>query len=399
MNQTKKRIARHLYEMSWRSAGGEMSRYYYGVFRCRLKKKGRNIPLGSDLKTAKDELVKIEAQNVQRYDFDLDKQRIVDKPRDGKASPFTFAEWCGHYPTFEYVEAKRSLQDELRVLDLHLKPFFGAVLLTEITRESLLRYVGHRKEQFIRRNKQGGSKKKVSRGTISNELSLLRYMLNVAVDEGYKATVPSFNELIVRTESGGREIGEAEEAKLLPIFEPWMQRLWEFGRETCLSQGDLLRLTDDMIDEMQGTITPEGGRKKSKVTQVSPLTDKARAIYQDIGMLKRTGKIVPNVAGYVFTRNDGTKIDKGMIHAQIKKARRANPEMKKFTFHNLRNTALTQWARQGIPVDVAMKAAGHASIEMHQRYVKLQDADVANAFGTSQIGKQIGKQNRGISRK
>ncbi|MET0586281.1 MAG: site-specific integrase, partial [Candidatus Binatia bacterium] len=116
-------------------------------------------------------------------------------------------------------------------------------------------------------------------------------------------------------------------------------------------------------------------------------------------MLKRTGKIVPNVAGYVFTRNDGAKIDKGMIHAQIKKARRANPEMKKFTFHNLRNTALTQWARQGIPVDVAMKAAGHASVQMHKHYVKLQATDVANAFGTSQICKQIDKRNRGASTK
>jgi hypothetical protein len=270
MNQTKKRIARHLYEHSWENATGEVSKFYYAIFRCRLKRKDRVAPLGSDLKHAKDELAKIEAKNVSRYDFDLDKQRVVERPRDGKASPFTFAEWCEHYPTFEYVEAKRSLQDELRVIDLHLKKFFGAVLLTEITRESLLRYVAHRKEQTIIRNKQGGSKKKVSRGTISNELSLLRYMLNVAVDEGYKATVPSFNELIVRTGWSGREITAKEEEKLLPVFSSWMQRLWIFGKETCLSQGDLLRLTDSMIDEQRGTITPEGGRKKTDVEQVSP---------------------------------------------------------------------------------------------------------------------------------
>ena len=33
---------------------------------------------------------------------------------------------------------------------------------------------------------------------------------------------------------------------------------------------DLLRLTDAMIDERQGIITPEGGRKKTNVKQVSP---------------------------------------------------------------------------------------------------------------------------------
>jgi len=41
-----------------------------------------------------------------------------------------------------------------------------------------------------------------------------------------------------------------------------MQWLSEFGKETYLSQGDLLRLTDSMIDERQGKIKPEGGRKK-----------------------------------------------------------------------------------------------------------------------------------------
>ena len=69
--------------------------------------------------------------------------------------------------------------------------------------------------------------------------------------------------------------------------------------------------------------------------------------------------------------------------------------VKWFVFHNLRNTALTEWARQGIPVDVAMKASGHSSVQMHKRYIDLKPADVANAFGSGlEIDKQIDKQNR-----
>jgi hypothetical protein len=30
-----------------------------------------------------------------------------------------------------------------------------------------------------------------------------------------------------------------------------------------------------------------------------------------------------------------------------------------------------------------MKASGHSSVQMHKRYVDLQDNDVANAFGTA----------------
>ena len=43
-----------------------------------------------------------------------------------------------------------------------------------------------------------------------------------------------------------------------------MQRLWEFGKKTYLSEGDLLRLTNSMIDERQGKIKSEGGRKKDQ---------------------------------------------------------------------------------------------------------------------------------------
>ena len=211
--------------------------------------------------------------------------------------------------------------------------------------------------------------------------------------EGYKVSVPSFEDLIVRTERGGREITEDEQEKLLPIFEPWMRRLWEFGRETCLSQGDLLRLTDDMIDERAGVIKPEGGRKKSGVEQVSPLTQKARQILDEIKAEKRSGAMVSNLNGLVFTLSNGTRITKGLIHSQIEKSIKATG-VKKLVFHNLRNTALTQWAREGVPVDIAMKASGHSSVQMHKRYVDLQAANVADAFGTSQIDKRIDKQNR-----
>ena len=75
--------------------------------------------------------------------------------------------------------------------------------------------------------------------------------------------------------------------------------------ETCLSQGDLLRLTESMIDEQDGVIRLAGGRKKTSVEQLSPLTIKAQAILLEIRTAKRTGAIVPNVNGMIFTRDDG----------------------------------------------------------------------------------------------
>ena len=58
----------------------------------------------------------------------------------------------------------------------------------------------------------------MSRGTISDELSLLRRTLRTALREGYKVSVPSVEDLIVRGARGGREISDEEQAKLLPVF-------------------------------------------------------------------------------------------------------------------------------------------------------------------------------------
>jgi integrase len=71
-----------------------------------------------------------------------------------------------------------------------------------------------------------------------------------------------------------------------------------------------------------------------------------------------------------------------MIRWEVKKALKAG--LARVTFHNLRNTALTAWARRGIPVEVAMKASGHSSVQMHRRYVDLQDNDIAKAFDCGQ---------------
>lgn len=377
------RIARHLYQRIYRTAASDLTTLFYARFVCRLKGKRRLIPLGSDLSKAKDKLKKIEAQDVDRYDFDLDRVRlqIVAKERDGKSEPFTFAEWSEKYPMFDDVKRKRSLADDLRMIRLHLRPFFESCLLTEIERETLCRYVDQRAGENVIRGKDRQSKKTVNRGTISNELSLLRRMLRIAAREGYKVVVPSFEDLIVRTKRGGRALSEYEQRNALAVYSKWMARVAEFAVETCLSEGDILRLTDDMVERQRGVIVPEGGRKKTEVHQVAPLTQRAREILDEIRAERKSGAMVPNVTGLIFTRNDGSPITKDMIHAQIEKAIRAG--VKKFKFHDYRNTAMTQWRRRNVSVDAVMRAGGWSSTQMYKRYLDMNEDDVAAAFGTS----------------
>jgi integrase len=140
-----------------------------------------------------------------------------------------------------------------------------------------------------------------------------------------------------------------------------------------------------MIDRQRREIVPAGGRVKTGVEQRAPLTDRALEILEEIESEKRQRKILANVTGLVFTRDDGRAINKNMITQAVRLARK-RAKLNDFRFHDYRHSAKTEWSRRGVHVDVVMKAAGHKSVAMHQRYVNLKPGDVAKGFGILQHG-------------
>lgn len=90
------------------------------------------------------------------------------------------------------------------------------------------------------------------------------------------------------------------------------------------------------------------------------------------------------IIGPLFIREDGQRITRDMISRGVRAGCKA-AKVRKFVFHNYRNTALTDWADRGISADVAMQAAGHTSVQMHKRYLNLQRHHIANAFGLKKV--------------
>ncbi len=384
MEQKFRRIAPGLYRREYATASGDASVLYYG----RLKYKGNGgkrtlFALGENEKEAKGDWQIIKVKNRRGEDLSEYKYK---KPEPKNTDALTFAEWADKYPLQEKIKDKRSLSADKGMIRLHLKPFFGDVPLTGITRDMLIRYIGDRMEETLIRNGIP-SKKEVKRGTVSNELSCLRRVLSVAAREGLQVARPSFEDLLVRRKRGGWALSVEEREKVLKVYPKWLARLAEFATETGLSEGDLLRLTPDMVDRKAGVIVPENGRLKTQATteeaveQVAPLTPRARAIVDEIQADRKRGAIVANLNGLIFTLDDGRKISRDMISRAVRRAWK-KAEVKPFVFHNYRNTVLSDWARRGISVDVAMKASGHTSVQMHKRYLDLQREDVAAAFGT-----------------
>jgi integrase len=111
-----------------------------------------------------------------------------------------------------------------------------------------------------------------------------------------------------------------------------MQRLTLFACETCLSEGDLIRLTYAEIDESRGFVRHAGGRKKTNVAQIAPLT--MRSVLDEIKAATRSGAIVPNLNGVIFTLDDGKPVTKGLINYQVERAIKSG--VVKFRFHDYR---------------------------------------------------------------
>jgi integrase len=294
----------------------------------------------------------------------------------------TVDKWVDSYFDLEEVKSKRSI-DRDRTLAVPIKRLLGDKLLTELCREDLFGYQNARRQEgIIRGGKE--SKKKVADGTIKNELSLMRRMINLARDRGLQTSAVSFRGAIPEANTRERILTDSESQRLFAILPTWFRRIVEVARETALSEGDLIRLTDDMVDRERGVIEPEGGRIKTGVRQVAPLTDRVADILDEIETERKQSKI-RNVNGLVFTRESGKRVTKDAITGTLKRACR-DAKVKNFRFHDLRHCAKTAWARKGIPAETAMLAAGHSSFQMHQRYVHLQRSDVAKAFGILQHG-------------
>src|SRR5262249_11367014 len=149
------------------------------------KKTGKRelFHLGASLSDARNDFAIIRARN--RKGEDVSEYKARPKPRSENkpsAGVLTFAKWAELYPLIDEISKKRSLSTDLGIIRLHLVPFFGETPVAGFKRKMLLEYINARKTETLVRGGKA-SKHAVRRGTISNELSLLRSMLRLAAQE------------------------------------------------------------------------------------------------------------------------------------------------------------------------------------------------------------------------
>ncbi len=274
MKQVFKRIAPRLYKRQYQAANGEWTTLHYGIF-VDWKRKRRRFPLGSDLKTAREELKVYEARNVRREDFDKDREQVKE------AKGITVSQWAAIYFKEKTDPEKRSVEHE-RGLFKNLEPVFGHVPLSEINRGKLRQYRTMRLQQPIMRHGKPVKDSRVAFPTVNRELAFLRFLLNLAVDEEEELieSVPSFKKIIQSEKSRKRKrvVSTEEYGNLLKDMSRPNQRVIIGLYETAMRVNEVVKLTWDKVDDKAGMIRLKAEDVKEKAPRTVPISPQLQAV-------------------------------------------------------------------------------------------------------------------------
>ncbi len=253
------------------------------------------------------------------------------------------------------VNGKRSIQ-RIEISISHLEKYFEGYKADNITTSDIKNYITLRMEQGA------------SNGTINRELTALRRMLNLAVQDERINKVPYFPMLKESTPRQGF-FEHDEYLALLKALPSYLRPVVIFGYKTGWRKNEILKLTWDQVDLIERYIHLSPDQTKNS---------EARSIYignelYDMLRIQRAKNL--NGCPYVF-HNKGEKI------GDFRKAWKTACKKAKLSgklFHDFRRTAARNLTRSGTQETVAMKITGHKTRSVFDRYNITSQDDIREA--------------------
>jgi len=298
------------------------------------------------------------------------------------------------YKPAEIVEGKKiagvrsiaSIESQLK----YLCRFFGKRLLNEITTESLTEYKSWRLKT---RAKELGRPIKVV--TVNRDLAAMRKMMRFAFGKGWVLRDIFYNAKIIDT--GGeverkRLLTFAEEIRLLDscqgereitytrkwkgreqtikakvsVNNPYLKAIIVLALDSGMRKGEILKLRWSDIDFVKNNIRVIAEHTKTERERLAPLSERAK---HELHWIK---EITEGASPFPFS-------DFKRSFATAKRL----AKLEDLHFHDLRRTAVTRWIQNGVPLTVAGKLAGHASLETTNRhYINTDEGIVSEVTET-----------------
>jgi hypothetical protein len=177
---------KHFYRSQYQISGGDGRTIYYARFKD-WRGKHRTFPLGSEPKTAREQLMIYEARNIRREDFDLDKKNAESEPERLSVARYL--------PRF--LETKRALPScgFWKSCCTHIERHVGPIALDEITRSKIAEYKQPRLTEPISRHGNPVEGSMVRSSTVNRELMVLIGLLNLAAEDGLLEKIPATRRL------------------------------------------------------------------------------------------------------------------------------------------------------------------------------------------------------------
>jgi integrase len=268
------------------------------------------------------------------------------------------------------LNAKRSLRTLTLRIDKHLRPFFGAHRLTEIT-TALVR-------DFITRRQAAGA----SNATINRDLITLKRMYTLAVQDGTLTSKPYIPLLIEQNVRRG--FFEPEQCRRVQRHLPaCMQGIAAFAFITgWRTPSEILPLAWRHVDLHAGEVRLDAGTTKNREGRVFPFTAALREVLERQQMiaeaLRAHGITVRAVFCYTHGVKRGQRISESAFNHAWNRARVAAGCPDRIP-HDFRRTAVRNLVRAGVAERVAMQLTGHKTRAVFERYNIVSPSDLREA--------------------
>jgi excisionase family DNA binding protein len=314
-------------------------------FQVKGKRVRKVIPLAQ---TEQEAMIALQEETRKAFEREYSLKRAPERIK--------FSKFKDVYLTNHAKSKKKSWQSDEKYLNAQLVPFFGEMELSEITPL-------HVRQFIVKRQKDG-----VKNSSVNRELTVLKKMLNLAIEWDYDLEKnPVTKECFFSEEQYRRKrvLDSEEEKKLYEAASLHLRPILTCALSTGMRSGEILGLKWKNCDLEKRKITIGADSSKTGKERWIVVNE---VLHDELLLLRKRNKgKLSNVFTYKDPRTGKLRPVKTVRRAFEMACKRAGIE--NFRFHDLRHTVASRLIEKGVDPVTVMNLLGHASLKTSEIYL------------------------------